>query len=73
MPDIINRLRHSRPSVVSERRGWRINAWANAVGVSRAYVYASLLTTNRIESVKVGRSRVIVTSPDEFLASLPRV
>jgi hypothetical protein len=70
MPDISNRLR--RPAlVVSERRGWRINQWAHEVGVSRAYVYASLLSTNRIESVKVGRARVITTSPDEFLASLP--
>lgn len=55
-----------------ERRGWRINPWADAVGVSRAYVYANLLSTGRIESVKVGRARVIVTSPDEFLASMPR-
>jgi hypothetical protein len=72
MPDISNRpLRPVRAA--SERRGYRINQWAHEVGVSRAYVYASLLSTNRIESVKVGRSRVITTSPDEFLASLPRV
>jgi hypothetical protein len=57
----------------SERRGYRINQWAHEVGVSRAYVYASLLDKGLIESVKVGRARVIVTTPDEFLAALPRV
>jgi hypothetical protein len=73
MPDITNRPRRSRPSVVVEPRGFRINAWAAAVGVSRAYVYGQLLAPGRIESVKVGRSRVIVTTPAEFLSSLPRV
>jgi hypothetical protein len=31
------------------------------------------LAPGLIESVKVGRARVIVTTPDEFLATLPRV
>ena len=72
MPDVI-RTRPLHPvRTASERRGYRINQWAHEVGVSRAYVYASLLDKGLIESVKVGRARVIVTTPDEFLASLPR-
>jgi hypothetical protein len=73
MTDTVKKTRSLRPIiVVPERRGWRINQWAHTVGVSRAYVYASLLDTGRIESVKVGRARIITTSPDEFLASMPR-
>lgn len=51
------------------RAGWRVNVWRQeAGGFSKAYVY-KLIDQNKIESVKVGNTRVILTSPSDFLAS----
>jgi hypothetical protein len=53
----------------STKAGWRPNEWARDVGCSRAYVYL-MLGQKRIDSVVVGRMRVILTTPSQFLASL---
>lgn len=49
--------------------GHRINEWFPAVGVSRSKTY-QLLNDGVIESVKIGRARVITTTPADYLASL---
>ena len=49
--------------------GWKPERWARAVDLSRASVY-NLLAAKRITSVKYGKSRLITTTPKEFLASL---
>ena len=54
------------------RVGWRILDWAEDAGISRGSVY-NLLYAKKINSVKLGKARIITTSPTEFLASLPRV
>ena len=52
------------------RAGWRVPEWADATGISRGSVY-NLFLAKKINSVKCGKSRIITTSPAEFLASLP--
>jgi hypothetical protein len=49
--------------------GWRVNEFAHACGCSRAFVYI-LISRGRIQSVKLGRSRVILTHPGDFLEGL---
>jgi excisionase family DNA binding protein len=48
------------------RVGWRVNDWADSVGLGRAYTY-EMINEGRIKSVKVGGARIITTPPDEFL------
>jgi hypothetical protein len=55
------------------RAGWRINDWAQQVGLCRASVY-NLLNAGAIEAVKVGKQvTVITTDPRAFLASQAKV
>jgi hypothetical protein len=49
--------------------GWRINEWAEAVGICRASTY-NLMKAKKLRSVKSGAARIILTSPTEYLASL---
>lgn len=56
-------------SKIIEKAGWRPMEWAAAVGISRARVY-ELLQEHRIESVKDGAARIIITPPRDFLLSL---
>jgi hypothetical protein len=49
--------------------GWRVREWSDAAGLSRAYTY-NLLAAKTIASVKAGRSRIIITQPADYLASL---
>jgi len=49
--------------------GWRINECAGDVGICRASVY-NLMTRGRLRSVKSGASRIILTSPAEYVESL---
>jgi len=53
----------------SGKVGWRVNEWADAVGICRASVY-NLLADGHIRSVKSGSARIITTSPAAYLASL---
>jgi hypothetical protein len=50
----------------TEKVGWRINEFSDAVGICRAFTY-QLLNDGKIESVKIGNARIITTSPGEFL------
>jgi hypothetical protein len=58
------------PPPASTKAGWRIDSWAADVEMSRMSVY-NLLKAKRIQSVKIGKSRRITTTPSEFLASCP--
>jgi predicted DNA-binding protein (UPF0251 family) len=58
---------------LAQKAGWRVNEWADAAGLSRATVYNLLRDDKTIVTVKVGKARVIRTSPAEYLASLPNV
>jgi hypothetical protein len=51
------------------KAGWRVNEWAESVGLCRASVY-NLLSAGAIASVKSGSARIIVTAPADYLASL---
>ena len=64
-----NRLKGPGAGVSPGKVGWRINEFADAVGLCRATVY-NLLAAGSIDSVKVGAARVIVTTPTAFLAGL---
>jgi hypothetical protein len=81
-PDIIDQVppdRHERrrlealerKSEAHDRRkfGWRVIEWSEAVGCSRSLTY-ELINQKQIDSVKLGNARVIVTHPQDFLASL---
>jgi excisionase family DNA binding protein len=50
------------------KAGWRPDEWAAATGVSRSYAY-ELLAAKKLDSVKIGTARIIVTSPAAFLAA----
>jgi hypothetical protein len=53
----------------SEKVAWTVKGWCEAVELSPAYAY-ELMAAKRINSVKIGGKRLIVTSPREFIASL---
>ena len=48
------------------RAGWRVEAWAKAVGISRAQVWV-LVKRGELRTAKVGSSRIILEQPREFL------
>ncbi len=52
-------------AVAQDKAGWRPVEWAHAVGISRARVY-ELLQDGRIDSVKDGSARIIITPPRAF-------
>lgn len=59
-------------SIMDDRQtkvGWRPAEWAADVGISRTSVWR-LMKDERIASVAIGRTRIIVTSPAEYLSSL---
>jgi hypothetical protein len=49
---------------------WRVPEWARATGVGRSKVY-QLLAAGTISSACIGRRRVIVTPPADFIKTLP--
>lgn len=51
------------------KSGWRPREWGDATGICRSKIY-DLLDAGAIQSVKVGRARVITTDPADYLASL---
>jgi len=63
------RLVRRVPSV--ERRAWSVKEWGHAVSLSKATCYR-LMATGWPKFVSIGKARRIVTSPEEFLASLER-
>ena len=52
-----------------EKRGWRVREWYPQVGISRAWTWR-LIKDGKIRTVKLGRARIIVTPPSEFLSKL---
>jgi hypothetical protein len=47
--------------------GWRVNPWREeAGGFSRDFVY-KLIKQGKLETIKVGKARVILTPPQEFI------
>jgi hypothetical protein len=61
----INHINKAAPA----KAGWRVSEFAAAAGISKSSVY-ELLQAKRLDSVKFGGARIIVTSPADFLASL---
>ena len=51
------------------KAGWRVKPWAEDVGCSTSFVW-ELIAEERVESVKLGAARIILTPPLEFLRSL---
>jgi hypothetical protein len=54
----------------SERLAWHPREWAEAAGVGKTTTFA-LIKSGAIEAKKFGKSTLILTSPANFLASLP--
>jgi hypothetical protein len=52
-----------------EKFGWKITEFVDAAGVSRSRVY-ELMQQGCLQSVKLGRRRLITTHPREFLTTL---
>lgn len=49
-----------------QRRAWRPNEWLQEVPVSRSQLY-EWLKTGKIDSVRVGGTRLITESPTAFI------
>jgi hypothetical protein len=67
----------SVPNAINHQQvGWRVSAWAAAAKVSRSTTYnlmnGKVPGAPRLESVKIGKARVIITPPAAYVASLPR-
>jgi hypothetical protein len=65
-----NRLAEPMPARTT-KAGWRVEEWASDCGLSRSYAY-NLLARGAIESVHVGRNRIITTPPRDYLAGLAK-
>src|SRR5262249_60507193 len=52
--------------MLAEKCGWRPREWAAAVGLGKTTV-ADMIADGTIESVPVGRARIILVSPQEVL------
>jgi hypothetical protein len=50
--------------------GRRVPQFCQEVGLSRSSVY-NLMIAGKIKAVKAGKCIIIVTKPDEYLATLP--
>jgi hypothetical protein len=59
------------PPTTTARAGWPILDWAHATGIGRSMAYI-LLKRGELASVRIGKRRIIVTPPAEFLARLAR-
>jgi hypothetical protein len=53
----------------STKAGWRIPEWCRDTGTGRSMAL-QLIKDGKIKSVKIGKSRVITTTPGEFLNGL---
>ena len=56
------------PKPTFERAAWSVRNWAAATDLSDALVY-ELIAAGRIQSTKLGRKRLILTPPREFVES----
>jgi len=55
--------------VLTTRVAWSVKDWAAAVSVSRVTVYR-LVRANAIRSKLMGRKRLILTTPEEYVDGL---
>jgi len=53
----------------TEKVAWKVKEWAALVGCSRSRTH-ELIAQKRVSSVKLGATRLITTSPEDFIASL---
>lgn len=51
--------------------GWGVPEWGALVGISRRTVY-DLIGNNTLKSVTIGRRRIIIESPVDFLARMAK-
>ncbi len=51
------------------KAGWNTDDWCNDAGVGRSTSY-ELEAAGKIKAVRVGKRRVIITPPAQFLAEL---
>jgi hypothetical protein len=65
----LNRTTEPQSGSQTQKFGWRVSEFAAAVGLSRAHIY-NLMGEGRLDSVKLGKARIITTSPGAFLESL---
>ena len=54
------------PAPQIARAGWKLNTFCEAAGLSRSYIYM-LPEPQRPHSVKVGKRRVIIEPPTDWL------
>lgn len=54
------------PDSETPRVGWSVNAWCRAVGIARPTFY-NLPDDQKPLSAKVGKRRIIVDAPQDFL------
>jgi hypothetical protein len=54
-----------------EKVAWRVKEWAASVGLGQTKVFA-LIRDNRIRAAMIDGRRLILTSPADFVKSLPR-
>jgi len=57
------------PPVLVTRVAWSVKDWATAVSVSRVTVHR-LVRANAIRSKLMGRKRLILTTPEEYVDGL---
>ena len=62
---MVSRKEQERPT----KAGWRVSKWCSDTGISRSYAYR-LMSNRAIAYVKCGAMTIIVTRPEDFLASL---
>jgi hypothetical protein len=51
------------------KAAWKVREWSQAVGCSRSRTHERI-AQKRVASVKFGATRLITTSPEDFIASL---
>lgn len=54
---------------VTSKAGWPTDEWCNDTGVGRSTSY-ELEAAGKIKAVRVGKRRIIITPPREFLEAL---
>src|SRR5262245_46405241 len=70
-PRLPNKAQTLAPAPNPNKVGWRVKEWCRDAALSPATAYI-LIADGRIESVKHGKARIILTPPKEYLESLKR-
>lgn len=64
---LLNNNEKGRIIMHSEKRGWSVNEWCDATSIGRTKTF-ELIGNKSIQSLTVGRRRIITTSPDDFFS-----